>query len=168
MFSKTKSAQLAAVAALALMLGAGATVNSAQAQGNQPQNDQKIEKKSDSGARTGGDQRRDAGSSKEMKREGNSSREMRSDRSRETTSSRTTVRNDRDRDHNRTRVSVRERDHDHDRWRGHGRESYAATFVVLGERRHYRPGWCRGLHRGHHWAPNQGEHAGKHVGLFRC
>jgi hypothetical protein len=34
--------------------------------------------------------------------------------------------------------------------------------------RNYGPGWCRGLHRGYHWAPRIGWHRGTHRGLFRC
>lgn len=44
-------------------------------------------------------------------------------------------------------------------------------LVVLGPRvvyRSYGPGWCRGLHRGYHWAPKIGWHSRRHVGLFRC
>ena len=45
-------------------------------------------------------------------------------------------------------------------------------FVFLGGPRvivrGYGPGWCRGLHRGRHWAPRIGWHAGTHRGLFRC
>jgi len=45
-------------------------------------------------------------------------------------------------------------------------------FVFLGGPRvivrNYGPGWCRGLHRGYHWAPRIGWHRGTHRGLFRC
>jgi hypothetical protein len=34
--------------------------------------------------------------------------------------------------------------------------------------RGYGPGWCRGLHRGRHWAPRAGWHAATHRGLYRC
>lgn len=34
--------------------------------------------------------------------------------------------------------------------------------------RGYGPGWCRGLHRGRHWAPRIGWHARTHRGLYRC
>jgi hypothetical protein len=55
------------------------------------------------------------------------------------------------------------------RGRYRSRDRYASGFVVLGGRRHVvRPGWCRGLHRGRHWAPGIGWHRGTHRGLFRC
>ncbi|MFN3889840.1 MAG: hypothetical protein ACK4MV_05525 [Beijerinckiaceae bacterium] len=45
-------------------------------------------------------------------------------------------------------------------------------FVYLGGPRvivrEYGPGWCRGLHRGYHWAPRIGWHYGTHHGLYRC
>ena len=45
----------------------------------------------------------------------------------------------------------------------------SALAVVIGIIvRGYGPGWCRGLHRGRHWAPGIGFHAGRHYGLFRC
>lgn len=51
-------------------------------------------------------------------------------------------------------------------WRG---RPAASTFLFLGGPRVIaRPGWCRGLHRGRHWAPGIGYHAGRHRGLFRC
>lgn len=169
MLSRTKYTQLAAVAALAIALATGASLTSAQAQGGtNPQ----MEKQQTGSDTRSGEKNRDAGSARETSREGGwdrgsgTTREMRSDRSRDRTSSQTTVR----RDNDRSRVTVRGRDYDRDHnWRWRGRSSYGATtFVVLGERRHYRPGWCRGLHRGHHFAPGAGEHAGKHFGLFRC
>jgi hypothetical protein len=62
------------------------------------------------------------------------------------------------------------RDGGTDRYRS--RDRYATGFVFLGgprivERR-YGGGWCRGLHRGRHFAPGIGWHGGKHRGLFRC
>lgn len=51
-------------------------------------------------------------------------------------------------------------------WRG---RPAASTFLFLGGPRIIaRPGWCRGLHRGRHWAPGIGYHSGRHRGLFRC
>jgi hypothetical protein len=54
-------------------------------------------------------------------------------------------------------------------WRG---PAYGAGFVFLGGPRiivrGYGPGWCRGLHRGYHWAPRLGWHRGTHRGLYRC
>ena len=43
-----------------------------------------------------------------------------------------------------------------------------AFAFISGPRVVIRPGWCRGLHRGWHFAPGAGEHAGTHRGLFRC
>jgi len=55
------------------------------------------------------------------------------------------------------------------RWRG---PAAATGFVFLGGPRivvrGYGAGWCRGLHRGYHWAPRLGWHRGTHRGLFRC
>lgn len=53
------------------------------------------------------------------------------------------------------------------------RHSYSySPFLFLGGPRYYvrsyGPGWCRGLHRGRHWAPRIGWHSGLHRGLFRC
>lgn len=52
------------------------------------------------------------------------------------------------------------------------RYGYYSPFLFLGGPRYYvrsyGPGWCRGLHRGRHWAPRIGWHAGLHRGLFRC
>ena len=49
---------------------------------------------------------------------------------------------------------------------------YRYPFVYLGGPRivvgGYGPGWCRGLHRGYHWAPRVGWHYGAHRGLYRC
>jgi hypothetical protein len=49
---------------------------------------------------------------------------------------------------------------------------YRYPFVYLGGPRvfvrGYGPGWCRGLHRGYHWAPRIGWHYGTHRGIYRC
>ena len=49
---------------------------------------------------------------------------------------------------------------------------YRSPFIYLGGPRiivrGYGPGWCRGLHRGSHWAPRIGRHWGRHYGLYRC
>ncbi len=49
---------------------------------------------------------------------------------------------------------------------------YRYPFVYLGGPRvvvrGYGSGWCRGLHRGYHWAPRIGWHYGTHRGLYRC
>jgi uncharacterized low-complexity protein len=169
MLSRKKQALLAA-AALALVFGANATMTGASAQGQPTQ----IEKKQDGQNSRQGESREvksKSGASKNLEvkssRDGRSDREMRSNRSRETIKTRTVVRHDNDKDRNRIVIRDSDRDRDHDSWRG--RRSYAAvTFVILGPRHHYRPGWCRGLHRGKHWAPGIGWHAGRHVGLFRC
>ena len=172
MLSRYKHAQLAAVAALAVVFGANASaLNPAQAQGDPAQMERQGGQEM-RGGESRGDRFRDSGASRETRTQSDvnvrsdSRTDVRSDRDR----SRTTVR-DRDRDRgDRSRVTVRDRDRDGDRhrhWRG--RSSHAqVSFVILGPRHHYRPGWCRGLHRGHHFAPGQGEHAGRHVGLFRC
>lgn len=45
----------------------------------------------------------------------------------------------------------------------------ATTFFFMGGPRVVTGGgWCRGLHRGRHFAPRVGWHAGQHRGLFRC
>lgn len=49
------------------------------------------------------------------------------------------------------------------------RDRFRPAFAFIsGPRVVVRPGWCRGLHRGWHFAPGVGEHAGTHRGLFRC
>jgi hypothetical protein len=161
MLSRIKLSSLAAVATLGFLSGVIAAPTQALAQaGTEPV---KVEKQQEGQSGRQGesrrDQRRDAGSSRET----STKSDVKIDRSRTTT--RTTIRRDGDRD--RSRITLRDRDRDRDRWRG--RSSHAAvTFVILGPRHHYRPGWCRGLHRGKHYAPGQGWHAGRHVGLFRC
>ena len=64
----------------------------------------------------------------------------------------------------RTRPSVRYRERD--------RTRAEPGFVFLGGPRiivrSYGYGWCRGLHRGRHWAPRIGWHTATHRGLFRC
>lgn len=167
MSTKTKYAQLAAVAALAVLFGANAGMTTAQAQGNLPT----LEKKQDGQTAGSGDQRRKASPARAIKREGSSTLQKQSDRPVSVTTqtspnrvtAQTTVR--RDRDNVRANITIRDRDRDRFHRRGH--ESFAA-FVILGPRHHYRSGWCRGLHRGYHWAPGVGRHAGRHFGLFRC
>jgi len=47
----------------------------------------------------------------------------------------------------------------------------SVPYVVLGAPvvyRAYGAGWCRALHRGRHWSPGIGWHAGQHVGRVRC
>ena len=171
MLSKTKYTQLAAVAALTVLLGTSANMTAAQAQGGQPQMEKQQSGSSGGQSTRSGESResgaiKGSGSVSGSVREGGST-QMRTDRSRDRSSTQTTVRRDRDFDRDRTRVSIRDRDRDRDHFRFRGRESFAA-FVVIGPRHHYRPGWCRGLHRGKHWAPGAGWHAGRHVGLFRC
>lgn len=64
------------------------------------------------------------------------------------------------------------RDRRDDRRGDRFRPGYRPGFVYLGGPRivvrGYGPGWCRGLHRGYHWAPRIGWHAATHRGLFRC
>lgn len=64
------------------------------------------------------------------------------------------------------------RDRRYDDRRYRVRPGYRSDFVFLGGPRvivrGYGPNWCRGLHRGNHWAPGIGWHAGTHRGLFRC
>jgi hypothetical protein len=58
--------------------------------------------------------------------------------------------------------------------RGVVTRSYATNsvaFVVHGPRAvyaSYGSGWCRALHSGGHWAPRVGNHRGRHVGAVRC
>jgi len=58
----------------------------------------------------------------------------------------------------------------HHRYNYNYRHRY--PFVYLGGPRvivrGFGPGWCRGLHRGYHWAPRIGWHYGRHFGLYRC
>lgn len=47
----------------------------------------------------------------------------------------------------------------------------SVAFVVHGPRAAYASygsGWCRALHSGRHWAPRVGNHRGRHVGAVRC
>jgi hypothetical protein len=191
MLSRYKNSQLAAVAALAVIFGASAAaVSTAQAQGGPGQMERQggqdvgrgpaqMERQGDgqdkSRSESRGDQRRDAGSSREIKsgsdvnvRSSTSAQtEIRGDRDRDR--SRITIR---DRDRDRDRITLRHRDRDHDRWRWRSRHSFAAvSFVILGPSvvyRSYGSGWCRALHRGQHWAPRIGWHSGRHVGAVRC
>lgn len=52
------------------------------------------------------------------------------------------------------------------------RPGYRPDFMFMGGPRvvvrGYGPNWCRGLHRGYHFAPRIGWHAANHRGLFRC
>jgi hypothetical protein len=58
---------------------------------------------------------------------------------------------------------------DDQRW---NRRDVRVPFLYLGGPRivvrGYGPGWCRGLHRGYHWAPRIGWHSGTHRHLYRC
>jgi len=162
MLSRANTSYLAAAAALVILSGMTVSPNIASAQSGiqlaQAEKGERDKRRTESRS----EQRREGSSS----REGRSNREVKSTRSREITttgeSRRTVVRSDRDRRH------VRDRDRDRRRVIIRSRPSSTVAFVVLGPRRVYRPGWCRGLHRGHHWAPRIGWHAGRHYGLFRC
>ncbi len=163
MLSRGKHAQLAAIAALTVLFGANASMNTASAQtGIQlAQADRGRDVKKTTTTRTVKTQRAPARASSK-------------DRSRQTVVKRTTKRTVvRDRDNDRRRVVVR-RDRDRGDYRWRSGRSYATSsvaFVVLGPRvvyRSYGSGWCRALHSGRHWAPRIGWHRGRHVGAVRC
>jgi hypothetical protein len=188
MLSRNRYVQLAAVAALSVLFGANASMTTASAQAGikLAQTDQKEMQRGERGdvrKNRGGEARENQrgdvrGSSnnervkvqsgqndtQKSSRRDNSNREFSSDRS----NSRFSIRSDNRRETFGANTVVRHRDRDRRRIvvRDRGRSSVA--FVILGPRRHYRPGWCRGLHRGFHWAPGIGRHAGRHFGLFRC
>jgi len=173
MLSKTRYTQLAAIAALTVLFGANASMTTARAQtGMQPaqtdkkemKDSQKGDVKSSSGARrqAQSEQKSSKDEMRRSKRQSTSSGEstrvkVRSDRHKETVGEKT-----------KTRTVIKHRDSDRRVVVFHSRPRTTVTFVVLGPRRHYRPGWCRGLHRGTHWAPGIGWHAGRHFGRFRC
>jgi uncharacterized membrane protein YhiD involved in acid resistance len=150
MLSISKYGQLAAVATLVVLLGATAAPNMASAA------------KGDNAQAENG--RRDVQKSKSHvnKSHVNKSHVNKSQRH---TTTKTVVRTDRDharsdRRHVNTRVIVRTRT-----------TAVYVPFVVLGPSvayASYGSGWCRGLHRGRHWAPGIGWHAGQHVGRVKC
>jgi hypothetical protein len=179
MLSRNKYAQLAAAAALTVLLGANAspTPASAQAGIQHRQADQKHMQRSgraDMDSSTTARAQAQTDQNTQRSRRGDarrsSSRNVSSDRARETVrsnrprqnvSSRTTT----------TRTVVRHRDGDRRRVIVRSRPSTSVAFVVLGPRvayRAYGAGWCRGLHRGRHWDRRVGWHAGRHFGPFRC
>lgn len=160
MQSKSKHAQLAVMATLVVLLGATAAPNMASAQSG-------IQlAQADSGRR----EAQKPSSSRENRAQRAPRQAVRQDRPRatstRTTTTRTIVRTDRPRERQVSRSDRRDRS----RVVIRSRTTYV-PFVVLGPRvvyRSYGAGWCRGLHRGRHWAPRIGWHAGTHVGPVRC
>jgi hypothetical protein len=139
MLLKRTYAQLAMMATLAILLGSTAAPTTASAQ------------KGDKNAQS---DRRDVQKSKSHV-----------NKSQRHTTTKTVIRKDRDharsdKRHTNTKVVIRTRT-----------TAVYVPFVVLGPRvtyASYGSGWCRGLHRGRHWAPRIGWHAGQHVGPVRC
>jgi hypothetical protein len=187
MLSRSKCAQLAAVAALTVLFGANAspTPASAQAGIQLAQADQKNMQKSGKAdmrlSTTARAQAQVDQKNTKKSRKGDawhsSSRNVSSDRSRHNVSSdrkRDSVSSDRKRHTVSSRTSSRtvvRRDHDRRRVTVRSRSSTSVAFVVLGPRvvyRAYGAGWCRGLHRGRHYDRRNGWHAGRHYGPFRC
>jgi hypothetical protein len=188
MLTRVKQIQLAAVAALAVMFTANASLSPANAQ----KADLKVGQTEKQGSRGSsndgmkGSSNSDRGS---MKGSSNNDRAMTTQRSsndRGMTSQRSSTRvvrsNDGDRSVSRrttvrtgnnntvraTHTSNRNWDRRHHRYY-RGRSTIA--FVVLGPRavyRSYGSGWCRALHSGRHYAPRIGWHGGRHVGAVRC
>jgi hypothetical protein len=156
MLSRTKCAQLAAVAALTIMLGANASMTTASAQ---------------SGIQLAQADRKDMQQSRRgnMHAPANTARAQadRKDGKQTTHKSTTTRRVTTNRDHKTTTRKVIHKD----RVVVHSRPSVSVGFAVLGPRvvyRAYGAGWCRGLHRGRHFDRRNGWHAGRHYGPFRC
>jgi hypothetical protein len=178
MLSRSKFAQLAAVAALTVLFGANASLTPASAQtGIQPaQADQKHMQRGDRAHRGSSMTARaqaqtDQTTQKSRKGDArrSSSRKVSSDRTQQNVSSNRTRHGVSSR--TTTRTVVRHRDGDRRRVIVRSRPSTSVSFVVLGPRvayRAYGAGWCRGLHRGRHWDRRVGWHAGRHYGPFRC
>ncbi|HET7680612.1 MAG TPA: hypothetical protein VFK79_10815 [Xanthobacteraceae bacterium] len=145
MLSKRNYAQLAAVAALAILFSANTTMKPANAQAGLQLAQADVKKTT---------------TTKRVVTNG--------DRKRVTT--RTTTSTAAGNNRSNTRVVVRSGNYN----RGVVTHSYAPTsvaFVVHGPRAvyaSYGSGWCRALHSGRHWAPRVGNHRGRHVGAVRC
>lgn len=159
---------IAAIAALSLLFGTAAAPNMAvAAKGEQAF---AAEKKKSSKAKSSKSSKKDAKksskakssksakksdakkSSKKSKSAKKSSKSKKADAKKSSKSKKVVV-------HHRDRVVVR------------GSSSVAVPLVVIGSSTAYAaygPGWCRALHKGRHWAPRVGWHAGQHVGRVRC
>jgi hypothetical protein len=146
MLSKRNYAQLAAMAALAILFSANTAMKPANAQAGL-QLAQADVKKTTTTKRvvTNGDRKKVT----------------------TRTTTRTAVSNN---NRSNSRVVVRSGNYN----RGVVTRSYATdsvAFVVHGPRAvyaSYGSGWCRALHSGGHWAPGAGNHRGRHVGAVRC
>ena len=174
MLSRNKFAQLAAVAALTVLFGANASMTNANAQAG-IQADQKNMQHSRKGdvrssstsARAQAQTEQNTKKSRKSDTQRSSSRKVSSDRSRHTTTTRTTT----PRHATSTRTTNRTVVHRDRRVVVHSQASSSVGFVVLGPRvvySSYGSGWCRALHNGRHWAPRIGWHRGRHVGAVRC
>jgi hypothetical protein len=143
--SKRNYAQLAAVAALAILFSANTAMKPANAQAGLQLAQADVKKTT---------------TTKRVVTNG--------DRKKVTT--RTTTRTAASNNRSNTRVVVRSGNYN----RGVVTRSYATNsvaFVVHGPRAvyaSYGSGWCRALHSGRHWAPRVGNHRGRHVGAVRC
>jgi hypothetical protein len=143
--SKRNYAQLAAVAALAILFSANTAMKPANAQAGLQLAQADVKKTT---------------TTKRVVTNG--------DRKKVTT--RTTTRTAAGNNRSNTRVVVRSGNYN----RGVVTRSYATNsvaFVVHGPRAvyaSYSSGWCRALHSGRHWAPRVGNHRGRHVGAVRC
>lgn len=143
---------VAAIAALSLMFGTAAAPNMAvAAKGEQAFAAEK--KKSSKAKSSKSAKKSDAKkSSKKSKSAMKSSKSKKADTKKSSRSKKVVVRH-------RDRVVVR------------GSSSVVVPLVVIGSSTAYAaygPGWCRALHKGRHWAPRIGWHAGQHVGRVRC
>jgi len=180
MLSRSKYAQLAAVAALTVLFGANASTTTASAQAGiqlaqADTKDMQKSRKGDVRSSTNARVQADRSDRKQNVQRSSSTRNAmtqreptrafaRDDKKKKTVTTKTTTR----------KVVVR-RDHNRrvirDRVVIRSSPSASVGFVVLGPRvayRAYGSGWCRGLHRGRHWDRRVGWHAGRHYGPFRC
>lgn len=192
MLSRVKQVQLAAVAALAVMFTANASLTPANAQkaGLQIAQVEKQDSKGSSSSDRGSGR---AGESGAGRTSGNDGMRGSSNNDRGMASQRSTRSNDGDRSVNRRTGSSGSRDYSNNRSSRdysnnrssrnysnnrsnrrvyyRGRSPNTVAFVVLGPRvvyRSYGSGWCRALHSGRHYAPRIGWHRGRHVGAVRC
>jgi hypothetical protein len=179
MLSRSKYAQLAAVAALTVLFGANASTTTASAQAGiqlaqADTKDMQKSRKGDVRSSTNARMQADRSDRKQNVQRSSSTRNVMTQREptrafaqdhrkkktvTKTTTRKVVVRRDHNRRVIRDRVVIR------------SSPSTSVGFVVLGPRvvyRAYGSGWCRGLHRGRHWVPRIGWHAGRHFGAFRC
>jgi hypothetical protein len=165
MLSRGKLAQLAAAAALTVLLGANASISTASAQAGiqlaQADNKGKDVKRTTTTRTVKTNRTPTRASNTPTSRKAVSTR----------TTTRTTVRGNRTYSDRNRNYSGRNHNTYRSRTVVHSRQSSSVAFVVLGPRavyRSYGSGWCRALHSGRHWAPRIGWHRGRHVGAVRC